>query len=134
MFTELRDAMNLESASKHCGKDNNPDYDECTSMIQDIMSEESLTTIWKEKGFDIALLLDRKALSHPDYSGSAIELRNTLKSVKAYTFEEHDLCDPFEEMKRKLENQFYLHLDLVSTQEKLGQIQARVQISGWKSQ
>lgn len=133
--------MNLDqSENNHCIKfestDSNPDYEECTFQIQSVMNEEQLTKIWAAAGIDVAPLLDRDSVKHPDYSSSAEELRNILlKSVEVYTLEEHDLCDPFGDMKRKLEVESYLqHLDLVSTQEKLDQFQARAQISGWKPQ
>ncbi|KAK1709632.1 hypothetical protein BDP67DRAFT_492099 [Colletotrichum lupini] len=106
-----------------------------TALIRTIITAESLTTIWGEQGFDVAFLFDQNVSKHPDYSGSATELRNTLLSVEVNYNELHDHCNPFEGMKRKLGDESYLeHLDLVSTQEKLDQFQARAQISGWKPQ
>ncbi|KAK1476682.1 hypothetical protein CCUS01_16765 [Colletotrichum cuscutae] len=140
MFTELRKIMKFgENDSKHCLKieptDSNLNHDPCTGLIRTMMTAESLTTIWGEQGFDVALLFDQNVSKHPDYSGSATELRNTLLSVEVNYDELHDQCNPFEEMKRKLGDESYLeHLDLVSTQETLDQFQARAQISGWKPQ
>ncbi|KAK1484464.1 hypothetical protein CTAM01_12969 [Colletotrichum tamarilloi] len=140
MFTELRKIMKFgENDSKHCLKieptDSYLNHDPCTGLIRTMMTAESLTTIWGEQGFDVALLFDQDVSKHPDYSGSATELRNTLLSVEVNYDELHDHCNPFEGMKRKLGDESYLeHLDVVSTQEKLDQFQARAQISGWKPQ